>query len=241
MSAVGPTFFSSSGAVGDHIAGDGLTRLQTTFSGGSSADTSSYAIGSGSQTGGTLSDGKYEVTHIAGAAVFQGLGWTNAGLGRVVNTGHTFETFIKLTETIVNPANALQLMHSVDLANMNATVLYLQGWLGGMNALAPFAPTWYGPVDTIDAFTGAYHHFALVWDTSALLSVYLRGIRLATVAGTGDKGYALGVGSVGLGGTGSSAGSGVTFAFSGVRVRRAQMYSGAFFAPPLSPAAWGPP
>lgn len=237
---VGPTFFSN--VPGDHPAGDGLTRLQTTFAGGSSADVSSYAIGAGTQTGGTLSAGKYSVTHTAGAAVFQGLAWSNNGLGRVVGTGHTFECFIKLTETVVNPANALQVMNSVDMANMNPTQLYLNGFSAGMNPLAPTAPAWYSSTpDSIDAFTGSYHHFALVWDTAGTLAVYLRGIRLVNIAGTGDKGYAAGLGVVGLGGTGSAGGSGVTFEFSGVRVRRAQMYSGASFVPPSSPLDWGAP
>ena len=224
---------------GDHPVGDGLTRLQTTFAFGNPADISTYAIGSGSETGGTLSSGKYEITQ--DSATFRAITWTHATLGRVAGTAHTVEFFVRATEITVNPS-ALTQFATADFANMSATTFLLAGYSASMNPLAALSlPSWYSQInDTIDAFTGQYHHCALVWDTAGQYSCYLRGVRIVTIAGTGDKSGTGGVGSISLGNTGAS-GQSTKFEFSGVRVRRAAMYTGAPFTPPTSPAAWGLP
>jgi len=237
MFAIGPTLFSS--ARGDHTPNDGLTRLQTVFAGGSSADVSSYALGPGVNTGGTVHAGRYEITQ--DSATLRALSWQDATLGRVVNTGHTVEFFVRVTEITVNPPSAVQFA-AADLANMSPTTFMVNGFISGKNTLAALAlPGWYSSIaDTVDVYTGQYHHVALVWDTAGQYSAYLRGQRIVTFPGTGDKGYAGGVGYVYLGNTGA-AGQSTKFEFSGVRVRRAQMYSGASFVPPTSPDDWGPP
>lgn len=232
--------FEIDGAVsGDHPVGDGLTRLQTTFAYGSSIDLSAYAIGSGTNTGGTVQAGRYEITQ--DGATYRGLSWTNAGLGRVAGTGHTMEFFVRATEITVNPTAGVTFAHC-DMANMDQTLFFVNGLISSKNTLAAYAlPSWFSnTADSVDVYTGAYHHVAIVWDAAGQYSLYFRGIRVVTLAGTGDKGYASGVGSVTLGAIGA-AGQSTKFEFGGVRVRRAAMYSGASFTPPTSPAAWGSP
>lgn len=236
MFTVGPTLFSSER--GDHTPNDGLTRLQTTFAGGSSADISSYGLGAGtlSATGATVYSGYLEI--VQDSAVDHSLLWAANGLARLPSTAHTLEFFVKIIEVTNNPVPSVY-FSEVDLANMAVNKTYVQGFLGGVNSQAFISPTWYTFAGTTDVYTGTWHHHALVWDTAGALSVYWDGVRQCSVASTGDKGSPY-FGSVRLGSTGA-AGYTTKFQFSGVRVRRAQMYTGASFTPPISPADWGPP
>lgn len=234
MFMCGPNFFSS--AAGDHTPGDGLTRLQTLFAGASSADVSSYAIGSGTNIGGTVNNGYYEVQPNAGG--FKRLIYSNAGLGRADNTAHTFEFFVRITEVDVDPVGLIGLA-ACDMDNMTGSDWSVNG--GSLNPLAVSAGVWFSWADSVAAYNpSGYHHIAHVWQANPAgdLAIYVDGVRIVNRAGGGSR--VAGTPSLSLGGFGN-AGSASNFKFTGVRVRRAAMYSGASFAPPLSPADWGAP
>lgn len=226
---------------GDHPAGDGLTRLQVAFTGGSSADVSSFALGTGTLvgTGVTINNGYLEI--VENGAVDRHLSWADDGLGRQSNGAYTLEFFVEpIAVSPLQPASGIQYA-IMDIATGTVMNLYQQGLLGGVNAPAidwPGLASWGG---NYDWFTGTYHHVAIVADTSNNFSFYFDGIRpFGIVTGNYNKNYSGATSAVQLGATGG-VGVTTTFRFSGIRVRRAVMYSGASFMPPASPAVWGPP
>lgn len=236
---IGPTFFSS--PIGDHPAGDGLTRLQTAFAGASSADLSQYAIGSGGNNGGTLGEGYFEI--VQSSATFKALAYENVGLKMQNGVAHTVEYFFEAFETTSNPPSQCAIQqHKVTL--MNVPFTRINGYSGGINNVSWSAvPTDEGFAQinaspAVDVF-GSTHHVAFVHDTAGALSIYYDGVRQLDAWGLWD-GDGTSSPYVYLGATGIG-GQTITIRFYGVRVRRAAMYSGASFTPPASPAAWGPP
>jgi len=230
---------------GDHEPGDGLTRLQTTFRGGDSTDRSSYALGSGLLTQSSpgnvvVSNGQLYARQTSNAT--NSLVWAANGLARFPSTGYTVEFFVKLIEVSNNVAFGLNFT-SVDCWNMAANWLTNGNWDGTKNPLYARASGWYFYVDSIDVFSrlANFTHVAYVSDASANgnLYLYVDGVKVAEVIGPLTKSSPY-TGTVSLGGTAQN-GITVDAYFSGVRVRRAQMYSGASFTPPTSPAAWGSP
>lgn len=235
MFTIGPTFFSASG--GDHPEGDGLTRFQTAFAGGSSADISSFANGSGTNTGGTVGAGQYQVTVDSGSA--KGLTYgVDTDLGRPANTAYTFECFFNTT--VISPVDSVTGMVYVQLMSTG-------GWAqlsvnGGGNTLNfeddINGATYYTGSGSFLASTDD-HHYAICVETSGNYSVYVDGVRIVGPVAGGNVVHANGF--VRLGGIRSGGTSQLQLTFKGVRVRRAVMYSGASFTPPLTPADWGPP
>lgn len=239
MSQVGPTFFSSSG---DHPVGDGLTRMQTTFAGASSADVSQYSIGSGVNTLGTLHDGYYQVTLASGAT--KRLVWTDSGLAKLQNEPYTFEVFLEADDPYWDPVGVSQIMSVVMFlsAGFGLAINGFGGAVPSANELSyedtiNGAHTYTASVDFF-ASLPVIHHFAFSVASDGTYNVYLDGIRiLGPITGTNFVNTS---GSVQLGGVNPS-GDQLDLRFYGVRVRRAEMYSGASFTPPSGPADWGPP
>jgi len=242
MAVIGPTFFSSPSGGGDHPPGDGLTRLQTAFAGASSADISIYAIGSGTNTGGTVHDGYYEVDINSGS--LKNLAWVNSGLAKNTGQKYTFEIFFEVIEVTGNRNSAVGLFDAVMFltAGMQAS---MNGYGGAVPLANEFAysdtinggHTYVGSTD-LPASSPAIHHFALSVAADATYSVYLDSSRiLGPVAGTD---FAHTSGSVSIGGV-SASGESTRLKVYGVRVRRDQMYTGASFVPLSGPEVWGPP
>lgn len=243
MFAVGPTFFSS--PAGDHPPGDGLTRLQTAFAGGSSADISQYALGSGLVAGPiVVSNGLLTCPLVSG--VETSLRWDDSSLGRPASTAMTYEYFFRMIEVSVNPVASISRMAMLrNVDNMGSGgafagdhILGFNGYSGDMNQLVLALATWYTYAAGVDAFSLPFWHVAYVYEAtlSGTLSIYLNGVRIFN----GGGGHVIsGTSSVWLGGF--SASPSATIEFKGIRVRRAQMYSGASFVPPAGPEAWGPP
>lgn len=239
MLVVGPAFFSS--ITGDHSPGDGLTRLQTVFEGSSSADISSYAIGSGGNNNGTVGDGYFEI--VQDSAVFKALAYENAGLSRPNGEPQTIEFFFEAFETTANPPSACNMMQ-FDAQAGSIPTMKIKAFAGGINNVSWVAlPTDEGFAEVTaspaaDVF-GSTHHVAFVIDTNGHLDIYYDGVRQLegslTLAGGESLGY------VYLGGTGTGGGQQITIRYYGVRVRRAAMYSGASFTPLTGPEAWGAP
>lgn len=232
---IGPTFFSS--PAGDHPAGDGLTRLQTVFAGASSADISSYAIGPGTQSGGTVYDGYYEVnlTNLTPSS----LSWTDAGLWAASdNVSHTIEWFMSVIQmafpspwryTIFRTKFGSEGRYYDVYGNATGNKLGLLREGGGVS------------YDTTGAAWSTNEHHAIVFRPDSTYDMYIAGQRViagATYSGGIPQGT---TGNVRLGGTGGDDVTPLRVRYHGVRVRRAEMYSGASFAPPISPAVWGPP
>ena len=243
MFTVGPTFFSGGGVVGDHLAGDGLTTLQTTFAGGSSVDLSPYARGVGTNSDPVqvvVSDGK--LTIFNGGGLNRSLSWGGNNLGRLPNTGYTAEFFVRIVESSVNPASSANALVSLAAWNMANSRLGMNGFSGGINPYFTEALAWYsytGPEDIFVKFA-AYTHVAFVSDntTNGSVLVYIAGQRVVNYAPGSLQLTAPYSGAFSFG---STNGASLTTEFSGVRIRHAQMYAGASFTPPTSPAAWGPP
>ncbi len=240
MFTCGPAFFSQSG---DHPAGDGLTALQTTFDGGSSVDVSPYARGAG-----TNSDpvqvvvGTGEVTINLGGSLNRSLSWSGNSLARLPNTGYTVEYFARFIETVANPASSASQLAQITAFNIAVCRLGMNGFSGGINAYVAESTAWYGYTSVADIFTtfGPYIHVAHVCDASANgdVRVYINGVRVVNYVGGALTVASPYVGTIVLGGV---CGASLQAKFSGVRVRHAQMYTGASFTPPVSPAVWGPP
>jgi len=239
-------------ADGDHPAGDGLTRLQCLFAGGSTADVSSYAVGSGvevSSTGANVVATDGLLTVKLSGAVNNYHAWSQNGMGHASGVPHTTEIFVKAEEFDPNPATGSAFFTELDMYNMNASRVAFNGFASSKNTLRAYATTWYNYSGTVDIFDasvlgGTFHHIAWVCNgvSNDNLRVYLDGVLLVTYpAATGLLAkVAPTLGEVKLGGVGAAFNQ-TNFYFTGVRVRHAEMYTGASFTPPTSPADWGPP
>lgn len=242
---IGPTFFSRQ--IGDHTPGDGLTRLQTAFAGGSSADISQYAIGSGTINGSVaVTDGLLTVTLTALST--NRISWNNNDLRRLNSTALTVEFFVRVVEVTVNHASSIRQYASLDNfdnmddggGNGGTHEFGVGGYSGGINPFRAQLNTWYSGDTGYDAYGAGFVHVAYVWDASPTgsLSIYIDGVRV--VLQTGGSHWISGDTILYLGGA-SPIFTNAVAEFTGVRVRRAEMYSGASFVPPASPADWGPP
>lgn len=239
MFVVGPTFFSNPG---DHPPGDGLTRLQCLFAGASPADTSSFAIGSGVQDGGTMVSGYYDCVMDAVATFPRTQIWTSAQLLVPALSAMTFEAFFDLIELIPQPNsnNTILSFGGGDYASTLSQNGYVAsgpsapyslafdvGVTGSPSVYSGTAPAW-----------GTNNHFAMVFRTTGYYDVCLNGTRVYT--GSYSAPFAP-TGSVQLGGNSTAFAARREYKFYGARVRAAEMYFGASFTPPSGPAAWGPP
>lgn len=240
------TFEMTNGYPGDHPPGDGLTRLQCLFAGGSTADVSQYLEGNATNVNNgyvTVADGYCKILMGNGQNY---LAWSSNNLGRNPNTGHTIEGFFKVEENHVNPSSSMEAV-VVDMLNMALSQLKINGYSGGVNAMNLTAVTWYSYTDTgVDAFSSRlsdYTHIAWVCDDSSNgdLRVYVDGTLLVTYNTgplTKTAPYSGGI-TIGTDDTGVTQTAWVYC--SGVRIRRAEMYTGSSFSPPGSPADWGEP
>lgn len=234
---------------GDHLAGDGLTRLQTSFAGGSSNDLSPYAIGPGViQGAASVSDGLLTVPLTAGVAGW--LRWTDSGLSKPAATAMTYEYFVQLVEVTVNPVNGapdIATLFNIDGLSDGGGYsgthhMGYNGYDAGKNPLVAYmgGGQYLGtPSPQFDVFSAGWMHIAYVYTAagSGVLSLYVNGQRIVEKIGAGA--HLSGDSILTLGGYIATAD--VTVQFKGVRVRRAAMYSGASFTPPAGPEAWGAP
>ena len=237
-------------ADGDHPAGDGLTRLQTTFDGGSAADISGYAVPE-TVTGGTLGDGYYDVIIPINTASVLGVSYASNGIARQASGGLlTVEVFMSL-EAYPTARNSSTQTH-VYLNNLTSNMqggnnpIQIQT-TGGYTATnfiqagSSYA-NWNASGDKTPGLLSSIRHIAWVWYADNTYAVYYNGVRQATPAA--DSTYLLGsptpqilLGSPSL----PAYWTDLTMRYYGVRVRRDAMYSGANFSPPASPEVWGPP
>jgi len=240
MFTTGPTFFAP--LSGDHPAGDGLTALQTAFAGGSSVDLSSYARGAGTNSDGAnviVTEG--ELTTVVGGSAERSLSWTGSNLARLPSTGYTAEYFVQVIESSANPASNMSRGAHIDAFNTAIARLSFNGFSGGINALVLESLAWFaytgGDIFTVLATST---HLALVSDASSngQMRMYLAGVQVASYTVGPITKTAPYTGTVVLGGFSAA---GATLKFRGVRVRHAEMYTGASFTPPASPSVWGPP
>lgn len=241
MAVIGPTFFSS--PVGDHPPGDGLTLFQTTFAGGSKADVSSYAIGSGATTdpAGKMvaSDGNLQITQ--NSSDVSALVYNNASFDIQPATSWTLEVMFTVDAPLGRPAGANKIMQ-FGFGSYVPDVYIAGESPAGVNQLYTFqsGPTFvYSNMDII-GHPPAIHHFALVARPPGpnWLDMYLDGVRVAQNMFQSASGSA---GNIQLGASGVS-GRTYVLNFKGVRVRAEQVYpDSATITPPLNPAAWGPP
>ena len=233
MFAVGPTFFSNPG---DHPAGDGLTIFQTAFAGGVSNDISVSNLGAGVELGpGIKAAGYYEADFDAVSTFNRGIVWyADADLSLGTGNPLTCEMFFTCIELVSNPASSgkiFQLQFGTPILDV-----YLQPFTGSINPIG-FA---YGGTtfsSTTDAFDIVIRHLAMVYRPSNTLDTYLDGTRLHTLSGTAGAAD----GQIQMGGSNTVYADRWRMQYRGGRVRRAEVYSGASFTPPASPAAWGPP
>ena len=218
-----------------------LTRMQCTFSGSSSADVSHYLIGSGVQFGGVLSDGAYTVTMGDSTAETRRIKWENANLevGIPATYGDptevmTFEAFFRINLTDEeNPPD------------QNSTILSFTGGdqsmsltQNGNTGYLDLTVTSYGSVWTDTVAGWGDHHVATVYRADHTYDTYLDGVLIWTASWTNTY-YS--PGSVQLGSQNYGSWDNREYVFYGVRVRREEVYTGAQFSPPISPADWGEP
>jgi hypothetical protein len=233
----------AAGYLGDHAPGDGLTRFQTAFAGGSSADISAFANGSGTigLPGGFsfVGNGYYEAT-ISGPYDRSLKYGTNTNLGRQPNTAFTMEAFFT-TEELYTTAGVCSILGGT----------YISSAGGGGNT-SIYCGTDTGRVTVDSQLDGGYsntgttdvvgdpsqHHYALCIDVAGTFNIYLNGVRKLGPLSTNNLGHTNG--NFTLGGPGVGGGAYV-LRVQGVRIRRAVMYSGASFTPPTSPDDWGAP
>ena len=215
-----------------------LTRLQTEFAGSSSADVSYYAIGAGTQTGGSVSAAGYDV--VLSTTSSQNLTWSSTGLARPVGTPLTIEVFFTCTAPTGRPLGVTRIASvfwadtTYDTGGMD---IFAFGEVAGINWFAyqdsiNGGYSWNNETDIID---GIEHHFAISMDANGVYSVYLDGTRVVNSRPSVAR---VPAGSVALGGIGLS--TAVNVNYSAVRVRRSQLYTGAYVTPPASFGATDP-
>mgnify|MGYP003500815524 FL=1 len=235
MFAVGPTFFSS--PVGDHPAGDGLTRLQTTFAGASSADISQYLIGTGTLSNMTLSDGSLMGLFDSNVTT-KSLVYTDVGISQVSDTAPlTYELFWKATLDTPSPQSPGDAIKFAQFTtHLNGIDFYIRGVPNDTDILIVQSGFTTVTVTAGHAY-GTQNHLALVNRSTGVMDIYLNGVRVVT--GRNDNTTLAGLGTMQLGGVGRGD---TRVTYYGARVRRAEMYpDSATVTPPLNPAAWGPP
>jgi len=235
MAVIGPTFFSS--PVGDHPAGDGLTRLQTTFAGGSSADISQYLIGSGTNDEMTVSDGSANAVFDSNLNP-KSIIYNDAGLAQQLSTSPlTYEIFWTATLDTPSPQNpGDQVKFAQFSTHLNGVDFLIAGYPNDVNIFIIQSGVTSVTVIGGNVY-GALNHLALVNRTSGLADIYLNGVRVS--AGRAGTGGLAPTGTMQLGGVGRGD---TRVTYYGARVRRAEMYpDSATITPPLNPAAWGPP
>ncbi len=242
MWSIPAPFYST--VAGDHPPGDGLTALQTAFAGGVSTDLSPYARGAGTNTDAVqvrVGTGQLEID--LGGGFNRSLSWSGASLARLPNTGYTAEYFVRFIETVNNPGSSASQLAQVTAWNLAVSRLGMNGHSGGINAYIAESTANYAFTSTDDIFVkfGPYVHVAHVCNTSTNgdVRVYIDGQRVVNfIPGASIQASSPYTGTIVLGGVCTSS---LRAQFSGVRVRHAQMYTGASFDPPVSPADWGPP
>ena len=236
MAVIGPTFFSS--PIGDHPPGDGLTRLQTTFEGASAADISSYAIGSGTNAYGTLTDGSNY--WVATDATVQSRYWLSTGLVLNNYSPLTCEFFFIANWTNNTASAKDQKIGQMNFGDQNFDLIVQEqadqttsrfNLSGG--AMGYAGPTTFNTNGSADV-----HHVAFVARASGTCDFYLDGVRIVT--GVTYSNAANSSGYVQLFGRGTQNQT-ITATYLGVRVRRAEMYTGASFTKPAGPEVWGAP
>lgn len=240
MAVIGPTFFSS--PIGDHGPGDGLTLFQTLFAGGSTADVSSFAIGSASITGPsyiTASNGNLNITQTSSNVSIAS--WANSSFNIASSASSwCLEMFVRLTPAPSHPA-LVQKFAQITMGALSFDLVMNAESPAGVNVMyAAFpGPSYsYSPANVTN--DGLFHHVAIISRPPGpnMMDGYVDGQRIFTGkywAASGPAGY------IQLGATGNS-GYSVSIDIAGVRVRGAQMYPiGASFTPPSGPEVWGPP
>lgn len=247
MWSIPAPFYSRS--LGDHPAGDGLTKLQVLFAGSSTDDTSAFAVGAGtevSSAGANVVATEGLLTVKLSGAVSNYHTWSKNGLARQPNTGFTCEVFVKAEEFDPNPSSTGYFIE-LDAFGMATSRVGFNGYASSRNDLTIYAIAWYSYTSTVDIFNSAvlgstFHHIAWVCDATANgdLRVYLDGVQVASYSGGSIQKTVPYLGEIRLGGVGAAFNQ-TNFYFSGLRVRHAEMYTGSSFTPPSSPSAWGPP
>lgn len=234
---------------GDHPPGDGLTMFQVTFPGGSTTDESAFAVGVGSEVSSAganvvTSPGVLAVKLSNNVANYHT--WSKNGLGRLPNTGFTCEVFVRAEEFDANPTGS-GFFVELDAFNMAASRLAFNGFSASKNTLRAYATAWYDYSNTVDIFDasvlgGTYHHVAWVCDSTfnGDLRVYINGALVVTYNAGSIQKTSPYLGELKLGGFGAAFNQ-TNFYFAGARIRHAEMYTGASFTPPSSPASWGAP
>ena len=225
MFSIAPPFWCQS---------DYLTRLQTDFAGSSSADQSFYAIGSGTTVGTvTVYAGYLEV--ILDSTTTKTLSWSDASMELTGSTNLCAEFLVTLEETTANPPSGVKFAQ-LTFGSSGGIDFQINGYGGAVTGnefqINESGSIYSGTTDA--AFSPTDHHFAVQFRSTGVFDIYIDGSRVVTSrAYTGGANH-----TVQLGGSGT-AGQTVTCKFTGVRVRRADVYSGASVTPPSSPADWG--
>ncbi len=255
MAVIGPTFFSSpSGGGGDHPPGDGLTRLQVRFNGGSSVDESPFMLGAGTITEAVVGNVTSQVGYARVVATNNGNNFMNWGAVGLNYTdyllGYTVEMFVKILPFGLRPTGFHNFAHVSAWSSVPDAILSLGAQTSGRNELKNNQSTGYTWTDSgNDIYTRMFDYVHFAWvqaPGSSLMRAYVGGVQIGTNAAAyqhAGSGYV----RFGPGSGGSSGGTpGVTseWHYSGVRVRRAEMYdigNTGIFTPPASPFDWGPP
>jgi hypothetical protein len=231
MFTVGPTFFSSAGS-------DGLTRFQVAFAGASSADVSTYAIGSGTNDEFVLADGSASAVFDSDANP-KSLVYDNAGLKQLADDSPlTYELFFTASDpgggyTFENPGHAIKFAQFT--THLNGISFYIQALPNDTDVKV--VQSGYSDVIVTAAIVyGVQNHLAMVNRTTGVMDFYLNGVRIIT--GRDDATTLASTGTFQFGGVGRGD---TKIAYAGGRVRREEVYSGASPGAPSSPAAWGTP
>lgn len=214
-----------------------LTIFQTAFAGGVSDDVSYYQLGAGTEMGpGTFADGYYEASFDAIGTWVRGITWSTKSEFSVGSlSAWTIEFFAELFEDVPDPAGSFKFAQ----LTFGAAVTYdfnQNGFNAGINQISisdtPAGIHWTGSRDGFGA-----HHFALVFRATGYYDLYADGIRIVE-----NRAYGAGsTGTLQLGGSNTAYGYRRTVRYAGARVRREEVYTGAQFSPPASPADWGAP
>jgi hypothetical protein len=222
-----------------NITIDDRIRLLANFPEGSTEDQSLYEIGPGTQTNGTAGPGTFTANYTASLTNF--LLYQDAGLRATSDSGNAPVTYEFIITVPTNTADTtIELFRFQKGATGNPFVCFMEGGSGGGNSRIFFWEQGPGQginsliayQDTVDMRTSPQTHVAITVYSDNTASVWLRGTRVKNLVGFSAF-TASAPGTVRIGGQVVSSKNAVV-EYEGIRVSRAEVYTGASFTPPTT-------
>jgi hypothetical protein len=209
--------------------------LLTNFEDGSSEDRSTYAIGPGTQNGGTVSEGQFEVDLNNGN---NSIAWVNSALAVAPGTPFTLEYIFHYPSSNPSIVSAVQLA-AFDLGYSDSQYIHR---LSGIAPPPVPVSSWFqeapgisNPLDydtAQNAETDLDVHVAVVFHGDGKASIFYDGARVVNRVNVTNYGTVVGPGSIEIGSTALTVNK--VYQIKGIRASKANVYDAASFEAPTT-------